>query len=175
MKTFVLLLIVLCSLATYAAECPNLMLHPSASSSARVPDAEALLAAAVDKAKAENKLVLLRFSEVWCGSCTRLQGILDRANVKAIFGAEFIDLKIDNTKTPKGRQLYLKYAKNGDGVPWFAFLDGKNVLATSVGPSGNVGCPMTHDEITYFVSILKQHTKMTPAQLAEVEAEFSKP
>ena len=37
--------------------------------------------------------------------------------MKAIFGAEFIDLKIDLTKTPKGRQFYFKYAKNGAGVP----------------------------------------------------------
>jgi hypothetical protein len=48
-------------------------------------------------------------------------------------------------------------------------------LATSVGPQGNIGCPVTDEEISFFTSQLKKTTKMTDAELAEVAKEFKNP
>ncbi len=142
----------------------------------REDTADAQLTAALAAAKVVGKLVFLRFSEVWCSHCTRMQNILDQPAMKQIFGAEFVDLKVDLAKTPKARQLYLKYAKNGDGVPWFAFFDGDGaVLGTSVGKTGNVGCPESSEEIAFFVDMLKKITHMNADQLKQVETAFKAP
>ncbi len=175
MKTKLIFVLLFSSLTGFAGSTKFNANYLTVKPSKGQSDAETQLANAVSKAKVENKKVFLRFSAVWCGHCTHMQSILDRPNMKAIFGGEFVDIKIDIEKTPKGRQLYIKYAGNGAGVPWFAFLDTNGAtLSTSVGPHGNIGCPEAPEEVAFFVNNLKNATKLSSEQLAQVEAAFKK-
>jgi len=139
-------------------------------------NAETKLSNALATAKAQGKKVFLRFSDTWCGHCIRMQKILDRPNMKASFGADLVDLKVELSLVPGGPKLYAKYAKPHDGIPWFAILenDGK-VSFTSVATNGNVGCPETAAEIQFFIDGLRKNTKLTQSQLDEIAAEFKKP
>ncbi len=57
------------------------------------------------------------------------------------------------------------------GIPWFAFLDARGeVLATSDGPQGNVGCPVEPPEIEHFVGMLKKAgSRISPDRLETLE------
>ncbi len=134
------------------------------------------LATALDQAKSEGKLVFLRFSSTGCSHCERMDRVLTRIEMKSIFGQEFVDLEINLSTEPQARQLYLKYAKKEEGVPWFAFLETSGIaLANSVGPSGNIGCPESNDEIRFFIDMIKKNTKtITNEQLSQIEDAFKK-
>jgi hypothetical protein len=58
------------------------------------------------------------------------------------------------------------------GIPWFVFLDAKgDALATSDGPKGNIGYPVTPEEIEHFLGMLgKAARELGPAEIEAVEA-----
>jgi len=81
-----------------------------------------------------------------------------RPEVAPLLAKEFVQLHVDTSKTPGGRELHQKYPKaQGKGVPWFVIHDGDGAeLADSNGPDGNIGCPNTDPEIDVFLKILKK-------------------
>lgn len=127
------------------------------------PEAQALLDAAIARAKDEEKMVFLHFGAPWCGWCHRLEDWMAREEVWAILGKEFIDLKIDVDRCTgtTGKSLYAKMREGRDeGIPWFAFLDAQGQkLATSTGPNGNVGFPYEQPEIAHFIAMLEATAK----------------
>ena len=55
------------------------------------------------------------------------------------------------------------------GLPWMVILDGDGKeLITSVGPKGNVGCPVEPHEIEHFVDMIKQTSKASEADLSAI-------
>jgi len=71
---------------------------------------------------------------------------------------EFIPVKIDTDRMTGGKEVLESYPRaSKQGIPWFVFLepDGKE-LADSNGPKGNIGCPITDEEIDTFLEILKK-------------------
>jgi hypothetical protein len=55
------------------------------------------------------------------------------------------------------------------GLPWMVILDGDgNELISSVGPKGNVGCPVVPHEIEYFVEMIKQSSDASEDELTAI-------
>jgi len=56
------------------------------------------------------------------------------------------------------------------GLPWIAILDSAGVkLATSDGPNGNIGCPISADERAVFIEMISKTLQHAPAdRVAEI-------
>ena len=83
--------------------------------------AAALLAEAVAKAKAENKLIFIDFYTQWCGPCLNMaQTVFSLPTVGYYYNQTFINLKID-AEEGEGITLAKKYGVRS--YPTYAFID----------------------------------------------------
>ena len=60
------------------------------------------------------------------------------------------------------------------GIPWITILDAEGEeLITSDGPKGNIGCPVTPDERSHFMTMVKKTAqKMSEKDIAVVKAKL---
>jgi len=78
--------------------------------------------AALQKAKSENKLVMLDIYAEWCGPCKMLdKNTFSNKDVEARLSNEFIAVKIDLDKSPEAMELAKKFDVNA--IPHIVFLD----------------------------------------------------
>jgi thiol-disulfide isomerase/thioredoxin len=119
--------------------------------------AEDELAAALAAAAKSERKVFLHYGAPWCGWCVKLENWLARPEIAAVFGKDFVDVKIDIDRMAGGKEIHSRYRKDEKGgIPWMAMLDAQGkVLITSDGPKGNIGYPATIEEIAHFVAMLK--------------------
>jgi thioredoxin-related protein len=135
-------------------------------------DSRALLAETIDRAKAEQKVVFLRFGAPWCGWCHRMDDWMEQPEIDSVISNAFIHLKVDTDRMRDGDKLLSEYCKESGGIPWFVFIDpsSKEVIATSDGPKGNVGFPFEDFEIEHFCDMLgKCEGKLNGDQIAELK------
>lgn len=104
-------------------------------------DARARLNAALQRAGAEDKHVLVHVDTPYCGWCKVLSRFL--ADHEVLFDQDFIDLKIDTLRMTDGKEVADELRPTGArGVPWMVVIDSSGeVKATSIGPDGNCGYP----------------------------------
>ena len=136
--------------------------------------ADAVVKDGIDQAKASRKKVFLHFGAPWCGWCHRLEDWLAQDEIGAIFGKDYVDVKVDQDRMVGAAEVEAKYEMPKDsGIPWFLILDpttGKT-LATSTGPKGNIGYPGEDEEIQHFLGMLEKTSKnMTPADIEKLKA-----
>ena len=138
------------------------------------PDAEQALTAAMEKARAEGKRVLVHIGAPSCGWCHVLDRFL--LEQRRLIGLDYIDLKIDTVRATNGQTVAdrLRSGHTAGGIPWMVILDadGKQ-LVTSDGPRGNIGYPSEPHEIEYFVAMLNQSRKnLSDAQVVTLERQL---
>lgn len=159
-----------CSLAAAQATTPD------------KPSADQLVADARARAKAEGKSVFLYTTASWCGYCKLMEKMLASPGVKEVWEKHVVTVRLvvmesDDHKadeTPGGDAWYKKLGGEGQGIPFSAFLDAETgkVLATSDrldasgAKKGNIGHPVTPEEIAWWDAMLAKGTKMSAADRA---------
>ncbi|MFT4540666.1 MAG: hypothetical protein ACI841_000101 [Planctomycetota bacterium] len=77
-------------------------------------------------------------------------------------GSDFINVKIDTDRHINGAAVAARL--RGDrkgGIPWMIITSDTGAeLITSDGPDGNCGCPVTPQEIEWFITMI-QRSKRT--------------
>jgi thioredoxin-related protein len=102
-------------------------------------DVKAQIAAAVKRAGAEERNILLMFGGNWCPWCHRLHGLLAAdAAVRKVLAERYIVLLVDvgeKPGQPLNQDLVEQYRVKGFGYPALAVLDkqGKLLCAQSTG------------------------------------------
>ena len=85
---------------------------------------------------------------------------------------DYVDLKIDLARMVKGPEVQKRISpQHSGGIPWFAILDRKGKpLITSDGPRGNIGYPVSREEISHFLTMIRKTARaLTPEQIASIE------
>ena len=78
--------------------------------------------AALQKAKSENKLVMVDMYADWCGPCRILdKNTFGNKDVMTRLSNDFVAVKIDLDKSPEARELAKKFSV--DAIPHIVFLD----------------------------------------------------
>jgi hypothetical protein len=98
-----------------------------------------------------------------------------RDKVAPLLAGEFVTLELDTDRTVGGKEVFERFKGTKDGgLPWFCVLEADgSVVADSVTPAGNLGCPWTDEEIAAFGAFLQKTTrKLDQTQLATLGAEL---
>ncbi len=135
-----------------------------------VKAAQDLMDAAVVKAAADHKAVLVKFGASWCGWCHKFDKFLDdTTGVGQIMRANFVIVGLTVLESPQYKALEnpggadIAKAMGGDlakiGIPWFFMLDGagKKLGDSNMMPDGsNIGMPDFPIEVTGFMDLLRK-------------------
>ncbi len=138
-------------------------------------DAEHLVSDALKTASAENKRVLMRVGTPYCGWCKVLAQFLQ--DHEGVFATDYVDLKLDTLRMTHGEQVAARFEpKGGGGIPWMVILDASGtVLTSSIGPDGNIGYPYKPEEISHFLTMLRETKQnLSDADLGQIEADLNR-
>lgn len=152
--------------------------------------AEAAINAARGKAIQGNKAVFVRFTASWCGWCHKMQGVLDKPEIKAIWDKYFVSQPIivlengdkEKLENPGGEKLMESVGGKDQGIPFFYFADAKTgkMIVNSLMPAeggkkaANVGCPYEPNEVAFFMDIIKKAApKMSDAERTKLQEAFA--
>jgi thiol-disulfide isomerase/thioredoxin len=131
-------------------------------------DAQALLGAALARAKGEGKRVFVHFSTPWCHWCRRLEGWMAQPEIGALFEKTFVDIMLDAERYKGASDILKRYTDKQPGWPWIVVLDadGKALGDSNDAQGANIGYPSKDEEIAVFLALLdKSGTKLTKADL----------
>jgi thioredoxin-related protein len=134
------------------------------------------------KATAENKHIFLKYSSSWCAWCKRLDQKMANEDCKDLFESNYVIIQLDVLETERKKHLenpgafdLLKYHKGEDaGLPFWVILNSKGeILENSFNDKGeNIGCPVSDDEVDYFISILKNTSNLSYNDLLKIAVSF---
>ena len=160
---------------------------------AQTPEpAQDVVNAALKKASAEKKHVIVLFHASWCGWCHKMDDAMNDATVKKFFDDNYVTTHITvqesaknkGLENPGGEALSKKYNGDKAGLPFWVILDKDGFLMgdsfirpEGVGtdiPGDNMGCPANAGEVAAFVAVLKKTSKLTDSELAIINARFRK-
>ncbi len=149
---------------------------------AEPPSSEELLAKARQKAVAEHKTVFVHFGASWCAWCGRLDGFLDRADIKPVLERYFVPVELvvqeqgknEKLNTPGADALLARLGGFDEGIPYFAFLDAEGALivnSKAPGSGRNIGYPGEPAEVDWFGQMMRKAApNASKADLAAIEA-----
>jgi thioredoxin-related protein len=117
-------------------------------------DANDLFYKSLEEAKRQNKNVLLVFDGPSCSWCKVLKKFL--AQQAEFLEKDYIIVHIDVGRMENGKLIKKKFTSDAS-VPWTAIVNPSgDVLCTSVGDKGNIGCPIAVEDCEHFVSMIEQ-------------------
>ncbi len=150
------------------------------------PAASTLIEAAVSKASAENKNIVLMFHASWCGWCKKMDASLNDPSCKSLFDKYYVieHLTVLESKekveleNPGGMDYLKKFSGEKEGLPYWVILDKKGEflfdsrMRDDAGKLGNTGCPASEKEVNFFVDLLKKTSGLTKEQLEIIAKRF---
>jgi len=134
-------------------------------------DARKVFEQARAQAAKQHKRLLLHLGVPSCKWCRRLDDFLQRKDIADLVARDFLPVKIDLRRMTRADEVAKRFRQTDSGNPWFAIVDVKgHVLATSVGPKGNVGFPVEPYEIAHFMDVFRKTARhMTTDDLRRIE------
>lgn len=147
-----------------------------ASAAAMPPRAETVVSDAVNKARAEGKIVLIEFGASWCKWCTNFQNFVQSAEVGSLIADNYVvanlvvkeeEVEKKRLEHPGGGELMNRWGGADSGLPFYVFLDanGNKIADSNAMPEGkNIGFPYTRDEIERFMGLLDKTAPRLNAQ-----------
>lgn len=142
---------------------------------AQPAEARAVVAAAVSKARAEQKTVLVEFGASWCVWCRSFDAFVHAPETAKIVADNFVVVNLtvqerDDKKAlenPGGEALMTEWDGLDAGLPFYVFLrsSGEKFADSNVMRDGlNVGFPGNDDELQIFIGLLDATApRLTPA------------
>ncbi|OAI52296.1 hypothetical protein AYO47_06355 [Planctomyces sp. SCGC AG-212-M04] len=123
------------------------------------PNAEELIAAAIKSAKDSDRAVIVQVGDPYCGWCKVLSRFFARQ--QSLLEKDYVRAKIDTQRMDHADDVVKRFLPEGSlGHPWMVILNREGeVVATSVGPDGNIGCPSKPEEIDHFIQMLASTKK----------------
>jgi len=152
--------------------------------------ADEMVQNACKQAARENKNVLVMFHASWCVWCHRMDSSMNDNSCKKFFDDNYVTTHLvimeskgkEKLENPGAMELLTKYNGTNQGIPFWVVLDKKGkVLADCLAkPEGagpevkgqSIGCPATETEVTAFIKVLKQTSKLSPEQEAAIVKRF---
>jgi thioredoxin-related protein len=146
------------------------------------PSAETLMDMARRTASVDDRVVLVKFRASWCEWCARLDEALHSFELGRLIADNYVllDMTVEESddklalETPGGEDLRAAMGGAGSGIPYYVFFDvnGEKLADSNVMPDGgNIGYPVTPEEIAAFDGLLEQTApRMTPEDREQVSA-----
>ncbi len=146
------------------------------------PSADAVVADAVARAKAEHKVVLIEFGASWCTWCRSFEAFVKSADAGPVIARNYVvtnlvvrerDDKVA-LENAGGDALMERWGGATAGLPFYVFLDasGRKIGDSNAMPGGgNIGFPAVPGEIAAFLGVMdKTAPSLTKADRAVLEA-----
>lgn len=142
------------------------------------PPADQVYAAALERARAEQKLVFFEFGASWCAPCRRLEAFLAAPENAAILAKYYVVARITvwenqqkaSLNHPGGSELMYRLG-GGDGVPYFGISDASGaILETS--RRAKVDYPAKRHQVETFMGLIDRTAKGLPAVERTTLADF---
>ena len=129
------------------------------------PPASEVVAAALARARAERKAVLIEFGASWCTWCRNFEAFVKSEDAGPVLARHFVIVNLtvrerDDKKKLEhagGSALMDQWGGAKSGLPFYVFLDrtGRKVADSNAMPDGtNIGFPAVPDEIRAFMTLI---------------------
>jgi thiol:disulfide interchange protein len=146
------------------------------------PSADAVVAGAVARAKAEHKAVLIEFGASWCTWCRSFEAFVTSPDAGLVIARNYVvtNLVVEERddkralENPGGDALKTQWGGEQAGLPFYVFLDdaGRKIGDSNGMPGGgNIGFPAVPAEIAAFLGVIdKTAPSLTKADRGILEA-----
>jgi thiol:disulfide interchange protein len=133
--------------------------------SAIAPSTDTVMSAALKRAQAERKIVLVEFGASWCVWCRSFEAFVQAPDVKQIIADNYIVVNLtvqerDDKKALENagaQEAMNRWGGAKTGLPFYVFIDatGKKVADSNAMPDGtNIGFPATAKELQAFMGLI---------------------
>jgi len=134
-----------------------------------------VVAAAVTRARAEQKAVLIEFGASWCTWCRNFEAFVKSPDAGPVLARHFVIVNLvvherdgkQALEHPGGNTLMETWGGAKAGLPFYVFVTGtgRKVADSNAMPDGgNIGFPAVPDEIRAFIGLMERAApSLTPA------------
>jgi thioredoxin-related protein len=147
------------------------------------PPAREVVAAAVERARAERKAVLIEFGASWCTWCRNFDAFVKAPDAGPVLSEHFVIVNLivrerDGKQTlehPGGNTLMDEWGGAMSGLPFYVFLNGAGakVADSNAMPDGsNIGFPAVPDEIRAFIALMDRAVPALPPANRQILTDY---
>jgi len=129
------------------------------------PSTDTVMSAALKRAQAERKIVLVEFGASWCVWCRSFEAFVHAPEVHQIIADNYVVVNLtvqerDDKKALENagaQEAMNRWGGAKTGLPFYVFIDatGRKIADSNAMPDGtNIGFPATEQELQAFVGLM---------------------